>query len=136
MSNTPATPLSLAANAHFRQAFFLLVENFKEIQYIIDNSTRQASDRKVKPAGLLFLWRSSIAVVVEFSSFMCYSINNAPATPLAVRSSATGQVFFRHVDNCIALCYTIFNKAATPLAARLCAFWAAIVFYSLKGNLV
>lgn len=54
----------------------ITIDGYIGLCYTILNSTRRASDRKVKQAGL------------EFKLFFCYIINNIPATLLVERLSA------------------------------------------------
>jgi len=86
IASRAATPLAARPSAFWVAICFYSASALGFLSFVcytIINSTRRASDRKVKQAGLLFLWRSSIAVAVEFSGFMCYSITNTPATPLS-----------------------------------------------------
>lgn len=71
----------------------------QKICYNINNSTRRASDRKVKQAGLFILGDFIVINIfnlgIELIEFICYNINNKPATPLNLRVKAHfRQAFF------------------------------------------
>lgn len=94
----PAMPLTERLCTTGRVFLFCVIIKLLEfICYNINNSTRRASDRKVKQAGL-FIWvivSNIFNFGIELIEFICYNINNKPATPLNLRVKAHfRQAFF------------------------------------------
>ncbi|GEM_PF-2642017 len=94
----PAMPLIERLCTTWRVFLFCgIIKLLEFICYNVNNSTRRASGRKVKQAGL-FIWvivSNIFNFSIELIEFICYNINNKPATPLNLRVKAHfRQAFF------------------------------------------